>query len=183
MESWRSRLASIYHHLRRPVGELCLVTYRGLMGNIDRVAEGAVLLTVLFAILVPVTDRMATSEGHLIQDVTHSRRRSDGLVIADAIRSAGVNAGDYVAVVGSGYAAISSARLAGVRIVAEIRDESAFWNLSENELREVRHRLAGIHVKALLTATSTQRLDDRAWSEVKGLKYSHFRISPLRKTP
>jgi hypothetical protein len=161
---------------------VCLVAYRAVMGNIERIAEAAVLLTVLFAILFPTFVGVATSGAHIVRDVTLSRR-SDGLVIADAIRSAGVNPGDFVAVVGSGYDAVIYARLAGARIVVEIPEEGAFWKLDQSELMEVRNRLTNVHVKALPTAKSTPRPDDRSWSEVKGLKYSHFWISPLLKTP
>jgi hypothetical protein len=165
---------------------LCLLAFRTVMGNIERVAEGAVLFTVLCALLIPITVGVATSGTHIFKEGTllsGQTRESDDLVIADAIGRAGVKAGDSVAVVGSGYSFISCARRAGVRIMVEIPDEEAFWNLTQNELMAIRNRLADVHIKALLTASFNQRLEDHSWSEVKGLKRSHFWICPLLKTP
>lgn len=161
---------------------LCLSAYRALMGNIDRVAESAVLLTVSIVILIPVALGVAKSGWHIVRDATLSRK-DDGIIIADAIRGAGLYPGDYVAVVGSGYDSMSYARLAGVRIVVEIPDQNAFWNLSPSQLVEVRNRLKDVHVKALLNASSTARSGDSGWTEVEGLRDSQFRISLLPRTP
>ena len=160
---------------------LFLVAYRAVMGIQERVTEGAVLLSVLLAMLFQATARVTASGWNIVRDETEARR-PDNLIIADAIRNAGVNTGAYVAVVGSGFSAVDYARLAGVRIVVEIRDEDAFWNLSPSESIRVSNRLADLHVRALVSADSTLRLGDSGWSEVKGLRSSHFQIKPLVET-
>lgn len=159
---------------------LSIVAFRAAMGIVERDVEIVVVLAVSFALILPAAVDLRRGLGHMVRDAAFSTRRTDdGVVIAGAIRSLGVNAGDYVAVVGSGYSVISAARLARVRIMVEIPDADAFWHLGEIERSELNRRLADVHVKALLTTDVTQRSDDPTWYEVKGLRSSHFRISPL----
>jgi hypothetical protein len=161
---------------------LCLVAYRFVLSGMDRYVEKAVLLTVMLALLIPVGGQILWAGGRAARDAVNPAK-SDALIIAEAVTSAGVKPGDSIAVVGSGYSAIQYARLARARIVAEIPDEESFWQASATESREAEQRLAGIGVKVLVATNAPTRARGTGWWQVAGTKYSKCWIHPLPATP
>lgn len=127
---------------------LFLAVYRGLATRVTRGAAGPVLATVACASALAALGAAQPTLLSAVRDVIHPRPSSDQR-IASALHRAGVAPGSSIAVVGNAFDA-SYARIAGVRIVAQVMDAEGFSRSSPPELGALVERLASLGVKAIV---------------------------------
>ena len=92
---------------------------------------------------------------------------ADNTRIAGSLRRLGIQPGDTVAIAGSAIDAYY-VRLAEARIIAQIPDEAAIWQLSPEKFEAVQQRLAKIGVKALIAEGSPPAAGHTAWETLPG---------------
>lgn len=97
----------------------------------------------------------------------------DQVTVANQIRQMGLSSGDKVAIIGDGTGAYW-ARLAGVRIVAEImasyHDEQQFWRSPEQTREVVFKTFSGTGAK-LLVADNPPEAFTNGWIHIRGTTY------------
>jgi hypothetical protein len=91
--------------------------------------------------------------------------------IAAALQDRGVHAGMRVAILGSGVDHAAWARLAGVRIVAEIPDVHEFWRRSPDVRRLTLQRLRGAQVDMVVASWLSRVAPGEGWTPVADVGY------------
>jgi hypothetical protein len=98
-------------------------------------------------------------------------------VAVDLIQK-GIRAGDPIATVGEGFSH-HYARLARVRIVAQITDEPGFWSLAPDKATEVERTIAGTGAKVLLGRGRPADFQRDRWRAIPGTSYSALMLDPV----
>lgn len=91
--------------------------------------------------------------------------------VATELNQTGIRDGDPIATVGEGFSH-HYARLARVRIVAQITDEPGFWSLPPNKAVAVERAVAGTGAKVLLGRGRPADFQPDRWRAVSGTSYS-----------
>jgi len=133
------------------------------------VTEG-VLMTVSCVTLISVAG-MAVHE-------PPSRESLDQVVVAETLRNMGIKSGDLVANVGYTYNAYY-AQMAQVHVGAQVVDVKRFWSLSSPELTELRQRLTGVGIKAIIARDPPAGPEQNGCTVIKGTKYHRFCVVSL----
>ncbi len=110
----------------------------------------AVCATIAGTVMIPFLAHLAGASMRSVSGLIHSQT-PDYQLVAGRLQDLGLRSGDRLAVVGHEYDPYY-ARYARLRVVAEIPDADAYWNLSAPELKSVSDRLAAIGVKAIVAA-------------------------------
>jgi len=159
-----------------------LAVYRFLWDRAKAGARIAVLATVLCTLFVP-------SSIVLVAETTQALReranRPDYMLVAEALRAAGLKRGDRLATVGYSLDAYY-ARYAGAQIVAQIVDPDEFWNLSGKDLDELTTRLNGLGVKAIVSRGRLASSAHGGWHEMvtpSGARYSILALQTVSSSP
>jgi hypothetical protein len=172
-----------------------LALYVFLWQEVDRLARTAVLGTVFFMLLV----RTALPVGSAI--VEKPTGKPEYVLVGEALRTAGINPGDSLAVAGGStyetggrvYRESSAwtayyARYVGARVIAAIVDADdgkdmpnrpapEFWHLDQANLGRVKDVLAGIGVKAIVALDRPADSTPADWRPVIGTPYSILLLS------
>jgi len=144
-----------------------LAAYGAILGRADRAAEMATLVTVLCSLVI------STIGGGALRHFAE-HKPPDYLVIAEGLRTLGVNPGDQLATIGTIDAYY--ARPAGVRIIAQISDVNEFWSLSAKDFEKVKGRIASIGVKALIAKDGPRGFGYGDWQEISGTRLNRVRV-------
>jgi len=123
--------------------------------TVNRLAAGlCICALVLFGL--PLLD-------HGVQDLrtTFSAKHKEWDT-ADGLTRMGIHAGDRVAIIGKGHAHQFWAHLAGVKIVAEVSDDEAFWKMEASARDQVLETLRETKVSAVVTVP-VSHLNDPRW--------------------
>jgi hypothetical protein len=115
-------------------------------------------LAMLFTVVVAISGAGTLRERGVV-------RQPDYQVVGEALRSAGVREGDYLAVVGNSFDAYY-ARYARARVVAQIPDADEFRRLSKVEVSAVADHLAAVGVKAIVARNRMESAPQASWREV-----------------
>jgi lysylphosphatidylglycerol synthetase-like protein (DUF2156 family) len=93
--------------------------------------------------------------------------------VAESLNKAGVRPGEAVAVIGPGWDGMFWARLARVRIVAEIppEDKAAFWLSGPSVIKGVLETISGLGVKAIVTHGQPESPDAQGWRKLGPTDY------------
>ena len=96
--------------------------------------------------------------------------------VATDLNQIGIQAGDPIATVGEGFSH-HYARLARVRIVAQITNEPGFWSLAPDQAVEVERAIAGTGAKVLLGRARPADFQSERWRVIPGTSYSAMRLN------
>ena len=124
-----------------------LAVYNFLWRRVTAGARVAVLVTVLCTLFIPSSIVLVAGT---TQAVRERANEPDYVLVAEALRAAGVNRGDRLATVGYSLDAYY-ARYAGAQIIAQIIDPSEFWRSSESDFEAVKKGLTKLGVKAIVS--------------------------------
>jgi hypothetical protein len=169
---------------KRYVGPFFLLLWLGIYGpliaSVSRRVAAVVCTAVVMMVAVPITISSSTS---LLSSLAGTDARFSALPVYQAVglrlRNAGLQDGDRLAVVGPIFDPFY-ARFARLRVVAEIPDENAFWNLSASELDSVTRRLGSIGVKALVVCNRPLASAAADWEDVRTYGSQRFSILLLK---
>jgi hypothetical protein len=131
----------------------------GLLGSgIDAPTRKWVLRTVMCAAMISSIVRQAAPGPQEAGPADHR-------ALAETLHSLGLREGDRLAVVGPGFREYY-ARLARLRIVAEIRDGEQFWRLTPPEVDRLAERLASVGVRAIVARDRPGGSEAAPWRDV-----------------
>ncbi|HVP00348.1 MAG TPA: hypothetical protein VMT15_19890 [Bryobacteraceae bacterium] len=123
-----------------------LAVYARLSCRVKPGLAALLMAVVLGTLFVPASIVLAATTA---QELRTRADRPDDIVVADALRAAGVRPGDRLAVMGYSFNAYF-ARHARARVVAQVMDPESFWRLSQSDLAVLTQRLERIGVKAIV---------------------------------
>jgi hypothetical protein len=102
------------------------------------------------------------------------------VVVAEQLRTIGIEPGDHIALIGDGMGESYWARLAKVKIIAEVPQAletgdsaTAFWNSDINGEQAVLNALKGTGAKAVI-ANTPQRVLSPGWVPVGNTGYTAY---------
>jgi hypothetical protein len=121
----------------------------------------SILAVVCGTLAIPWAGHFALAGGRAAADLLHPAPTENERV-ADFLTSAGLHEGDWIAYSGEGFE-MYFARLARVRVVAQIPDEDDFWRLDETGAHRFGQLLASIGVKAIVARGTPPASVGRAW--------------------
>lgn len=104
---------------------------------------------------------------------------SADMLVARDLAAMGVERGDPIAIVGDGFQHYY-AHLAGVHIVAQVSNPSAFWALTPTHMMVVEQTIAQTGARALVTFTRPPDFEPEYWYSVPGTNYSIRLLAPRR---
>lgn len=136
-----------------------------------------VLAVVCGTLAIPWAGHFALAGGRGVADLLHPMPTEQERV-ADVLASAGLREGDRIAFAGEGFE-MYFARLARVRVVAQIPDEDDFWRLDDTGARRLGQLLASIGVKAIVARGSPPEQAVRAWGS-RWRPVERYSILPIR---
>jgi hypothetical protein len=139
----------------------------------DGVPEWIVLLLIAGLALAPrITE--ATSQ---YRALSRPRGEFDHVVAARNLEAMGMRAGDQIATVGAPFVDFY-ARIARLRVIAQVSDEAAFWKLPEQEADAVEGALAKTGAKALVARDRPGAFQEHSWRQIPGTRFSFLRLNP-----
>jgi len=100
---------------------------------------------------------------------------TDAPLVAAHLNSLGARPGDGIAVVGDGLYAFY-ARVAGLRIVAELPEAKDFWQEDCLQAEEVKEQLRSAGVKLLVASNKPVRYRCAGWQEIPQTSASHYSV-------
>lgn len=140
-----------------------LESYRVLMSRVEKRTASAVCATVIVIVMIPFAAVVAQRSIGSMAGLIHPRL-SDYEIVALDLRDLGLHKGDRVAIVGTSFN-YYYARYDRLRIVAEIPDAHAFWQISEPRLRSLEELLASKRVKALVAPNRPDDVAPADWKD------------------
>jgi len=96
-------------------------------------------------------------------------------IAARELIAAGIRAGDAIATVGPAFADFY-ARMARLRVVAEVADMRKFWRLEPEAAAAVERNLAATGAKALIAKNRPKDFQAGLWHDIPGTIYSMLRL-------
>lgn len=170
---------SLVHLDYRFIGSFAVLwwpsVYRMLSRRVDQRAYAAVLTTVgiglMFCAVRSVPGAIRQS-GH---DLLGRGPASEQVVVAIQLAGLGLQPGDRIATVGHGFDGYY-ARLAALRLTAQIADPGSFWRLSEPDLRRLGEELRRAEVKAVVTQKIRDEAAGNAWQILTRKPFSEFSV-------
>ncbi|HEY6392970.1 MAG TPA: hypothetical protein VIX89_16935 [Bryobacteraceae bacterium] len=139
----------------------------------DGMPEWIVLVVVAGLVLVPrVTE--AASQYRLLSG---PRGESEHVVAARNLEAMGIRAGDQIATVGAPFVDFY-ARIARLRVVAQISDGAAFWKLPRPQVEAIESALATAGARVLVAGDRPAAFQERSWRQIPGTRFSFLRLNP-----
>jgi hypothetical protein len=139
----------------------------------DGIPEWIVLLAIAGFTLAP---RMAEATSQY-RALSGPRGEFDHVVAARNLESIGVRAGDQIATVGAPFVDFY-ARIARLRVIAQVSDEAAFWKLPEPQSQAIESALAKTGAKVLVARDRPAAFQERGWRQIPGTRFSFLRLNP-----
>ncbi len=147
-------------------------------------AEESRILLALVAVLMLATsarqtispDRKVVAPGnrdspHIFLWMTPPPDNGPDQIAARELNALGLTAGDAIATVGDGFAHFY-ARMARVRIVAEVVDAASFWTLPPGAAAAIEQKLAATGAEALVAINRPKAFQSGLWHDIPGTTYS-----------
>ena len=151
--------------------------YRILIGEGEQVrGRAAVLAVVCGTLAIPWLGHFAAASARAASDMVHERPTQHERV-ADLLTLNGLHPGDRIAFAGESFE-VYFARLARVRIVAQIPDQTEFWALDENGIHRLGQVLTSTGVKAVVAMGSPPEYNARTW-QGKWIPAGQYSILPI----
>jgi hypothetical protein len=139
----------------------------------DSMLEWVVLLVVAGLVLLPrITE--ASSQYRML---SRPRGEFEHLVAARNLEAMGIRAGDRIATVGAPFVDFY-ARIARLRVIAQVSDEKAFWKLPQQQAETIESALARAGAKALVAGDRPSAFQERNWHQIPGTRFSLLRLGP-----
>jgi len=139
----------------------------------DGIPEWVVLLVIAGLVLAPrITE--ATSQYRLLSG---PRGEFDHVVAARNLEAMGIRAGDQIATVGAPFVDFY-ARIARLRVIAQVSDEATFWSLAEPQPEAIESALAKTGAKVLVARDRPLGFQEHSWRQIPGTRFSFLRLNP-----
>jgi hypothetical protein len=145
--------------------------------------ESRILLALVAALMLATSvrqtispDRKVVAPGnrdnpHVVRWMTPPPDNGPDQIAARELGALGLRAGDAIATVGDGFAHFY-ARMARVRIVAEVVDAGAFWTLSPDAAAAIEQKLARTGAGALVAINRPKAFQSGLWQDIPRTPYS-----------
>jgi hypothetical protein len=131
-----------------PFAGICFALgYSETTRHLDPQSYRALLATLLAALLIPATEDIVAIKAQLRQGL--GQARPGYFQVARDMRAKGLRSGGKIAVVGFASDAYY-AKAAGAQILAQIPDEKSFWQMTDEEMNEVRNRLRQLGITMIV---------------------------------
>jgi hypothetical protein len=182
---WGLAIFTWVYFVMRHVTPFLLLGWMGIFALI-RVPNSVQSRRVLASVLLPVMLVLCLPVAR--QTVRETRAIAAGRIygtdsaghplweVADGLRRTGVEPGDWVTVVGNGGYHAYWARLARVKIVAEVPDEEAFWKLDTEEGARVMQALASTRARVVVARAIPDAARNVGWTRVGSTTYYQYRL-------
>jgi hypothetical protein len=160
----------------RYVAPFLIVFWLAAYGTVlkrDRTPEWIVLLAIAGMLLAPRIDQL-TSQYRMLSG---SRGEFEHVVAARNLGAMGIRDADQIATVGAPFVDFY-ARIARLRVIAQISDEAAFWKLPQQKAEAIENALAKTGAKALVARDRPAAFQERSWKQVLGTRFSILRLNP-----
>jgi hypothetical protein len=108
---------------------------------------------------------------HIFFWMTTPSDNSPDQIAARELSVMGLKAGDAIATVGDAFGHFY-ARMARVRIVAEVVNAAEFWTLSPDAAATIEQKLAGTGARALIATNRPKAFQSGLWQDIPGTAYS-----------
>ncbi len=139
----------------------------------DNMPEWIVLLVVAGLVLAPRIKEAASQ----YQALSRPRGEFEHVVVARNLEAMGIRSGDRIATVGAPFVDFY-ARIARLRVIAQVSDEAAFWKLTQQHAETVEGALGKTGAKALVARDRPSGFQDDRWRQVPGTRFSFLRLGP-----
>jgi hypothetical protein len=139
----------------------------------DSTPEWIVILAIAGMLLVPRITQ-ATSQYRMLSG---PRGEFEHVVAARNLEAAGIRDADQIATVGAPFVDFY-ARIARLRVIAQISDEAAFWKLPQQQVEAIENALAKTGAKALVARDRPTAFQANSWQQITGTRFSILRLNP-----
>ena len=152
-----------------------LVAYRRVVGPLkDRALVAGVLATAAGTMLIPWGAHFGAAAARIVRDGVHPRP-SASQSTANLLKTLRLQRGDLLAIAGETFD-VSFARLAEMRVGAQIPDEEAFWSMKPEKMTEVCARIEALGIKAIVAKTASERWKTSEWKDLSLSASPDFRV-------
>jgi hypothetical protein len=143
----------------------------GVVLKRDGIPEWIVLLVIAgFALAPRITE--TTSQ---YQVLSRPRGEFDHVIAARNLEAMGVRAGDHIATVGAPFVDFY-ARIARLRVIAQVSDEAAFWKLPQPEAETIENALAKTGARVLVARDRPPAFQKHSWRQIPGTRFSVLQL-------
>jgi hypothetical protein len=143
----------------------------GVVLKRDGIPEWIVLLVIAgFALAPRITE--TTSQ---YQVLSRPRGEFDHVIAARNLEAMGVRAGDHIATVGAPFVDFY-ARIARLRVIAQVSDEAAFWKLPQLEAETIENALARTGARVLVARDRPPAFQEHSWRQIPGTRFSVLQL-------
>ena len=132
-----------------------------------------VLLVIAGLVVVPRI-KEATAQYEMLSG---PRAEFDHVVVARNLGAMGIRSGDQIATVGAPFVDFY-ARIARLRVIAQVSDEAAFWKLPQERAELVENAIAKTGAKALVARDRPAGFQEDRWRQVPGTRFSFLELGP-----
>jgi len=139
----------------------------------DSTPEWIVLLVIAGLVLAPRIKEAASQYRML----SGPRGEFEHVIAARNLDAMGIRSGDQMATVGAPFVDFY-ARIARLRVIAQVSDEAAFWKLAQEKAVLVEDALAKTGAKALVARDRPAGFQEDRWRPVPGTRFSFLRLGP-----
>lgn len=160
----------------RYVAPFLIVFWLAAYGTVlkrDRTPEWIVLLAIAGMLLVPRITQ-ATSQYRMLSG---PRGEFEHTVVARNLAAMGIRGGDQIATVGAPFVDFY-ARIARLRVIAQISDGALFWKLPPQQAEAVENALVKTGARALVAGDRPPAFQAHSWQQVPGTRFSILRLNP-----
>lgn len=136
-----------------------LAVYRTISNRVKPGLAMLLMAVVLATLFVPSSIVLAAMAR---QELSAMNNPPDDIAIANALRAAGIQAGDGLASVGYSFDVYFVHHLRA-RVISQVLDADAFWKMNDAERAALEHRLEAIGVKAIVARNAPGANLPRGW--------------------
>jgi hypothetical protein len=147
-----------------------LATY-GVVLKRDGTPEWIVLLVLAGLLLAPRIKDAASQYDAL----SRPRGEFDHVVAARHLQAMGIRDGDHIATVGAPFVDFY-ARIARLRVIAQVSDEAAFWKLPQQQAESIENALAKTGATVLVARDRPAAFQESNWQQIPGTRFSVLKL-------
>ena len=137
----------------------------------DGTPEWIVLLLIAGLLLAPRIKDVASQYDAL----SRPRGEFDHVVAARHLEAMGIRDGDHIATVGAPFVDFY-ARIARLRVIAQVSDEAAFWKLPQQQAEAIENALAKTGAKVLVARDRPAAFQEHSWQQIPGTRFSLLKL-------